>query len=417
MPTRKRPAAPPRRTVLRRSAPAPTGRRSALPRRAARGLVPVLRRRLPAPGLDAARRGDRRGPADDALDLGAGDGLGPALRLAEPAARHRLVRLALDHRRDLLPRRPPRPRLGARAATSARCRSSATTAGSATSRSSAITDIGFPESVLLDNDAWLCHLLRRPEFQRRMTGCEFRYLLGAPLRRGGARGRRARGPARAVLAQGDPDLRRRARRRQRVPELDEALGAARGGGRRLRLRARPARRGLRDAAPTTTGACSSREAQEPRHADPRRRRAEELQPAARAGALADPRLRGRRAATSTTSRSRPRRSPTARSRPARPAEAVTWGKVDKDHYKRTTESFTCDYSVVMPFLAQGAARQARPAGEAARGARRRRARSSATPRPRATCATRPATGSTTGATSCWRRCASACAREAERIRG
>jgi deoxyhypusine synthase len=35
-----------------------------------------------------------------------------------------------------------------------------------------------------------------------------------------------------------------------------------------------------------------------------------------------------------------------------PAEAVTWGKVDKDHYKKTTESFHCDYSVVMPILAK-----------------------------------------------------------------
>lgn len=33
-----------------------------------------------------------------------------------------------------------------------------------------------------------------------------------------------------------------------------------------------------------------------------------------------------------------------------PAEAVTWGKVDKDTYKRTTESMQCDYSTVMPFL-------------------------------------------------------------------
>ena len=33
-----------------------------------------------------------------------------------------------------------------------------------------------------------------------------------------------------------------------------------------------------------------------------------------------------------------------------PAEAVTWGKVDKDSYKRTTESFHCDYTIVMPFL-------------------------------------------------------------------
>jgi deoxyhypusine synthase len=33
-----------------------------------------------------------------------------------------------------------------------------------------------------------------------------------------------------------------------------------------------------------------------------------------------------------------------------PAEAVTWGKVDKDTYLQTTESMQADYSVVMPFL-------------------------------------------------------------------
>jgi deoxyhypusine synthase len=33
-----------------------------------------------------------------------------------------------------------------------------------------------------------------------------------------------------------------------------------------------------------------------------------------------------------------------------PAEAVTWGKVDRDVYKKTTESMQCDYSIVMPFL-------------------------------------------------------------------
>jgi len=33
-----------------------------------------------------------------------------------------------------------------------------------------------------------------------------------------------------------------------------------------------------------------------------------------------------------------------------PAEAVTWGKVDKDSYLQTTESMQADYSMVMPFL-------------------------------------------------------------------
>src|SRR5262249_49526626 len=33
-----------------------------------------------------------------------------------------------------------------------------------------------------------------------------------------------------------------------------------------------------------------------------------------------------------------------------PAEAVTWGKVDKDTYQQSTESLQADYSIVMPFL-------------------------------------------------------------------
>jgi deoxyhypusine synthase len=35
-----------------------------------------------------------------------------------------------------------------------------------------------------------------------------------------------------------------------------------------------------------------------------------------------------------------------------PAEAVTWGKVDKDEYRSTCVSLLADYSVVMPFLAR-----------------------------------------------------------------
>ncbi len=33
-----------------------------------------------------------------------------------------------------------------------------------------------------------------------------------------------------------------------------------------------------------------------------------------------------------------------------PAEAVTWGKVDKDTYQKSTESMQADYSMLMPFL-------------------------------------------------------------------
>jgi len=48
-----------------------------------------------------------------------------------------------------------------------------------------------------------------------------------------------------------------------------------------------------------------------------------------------------------------------------PAEAVTWGKVDKDVYTQTTESMQADYSTVMPFLVRALLekRQGYEAGE------------------------------------------------------
>src|SRR3982751_4078346 len=42
-----------------------------------------------------------------------------------------------------------------------------------------VTDMGFDEEVLLDQDKFLSAVLRRPEFQRRMTGTELRNRLGA----------------------------------------------------------------------------------------------------------------------------------------------------------------------------------------------------------------------------------------------
>jgi deoxyhypusine synthase len=41
-----------------------------------------------------------------------------------------------------------------------------------------VTDAGFDEEVLFDQDKFITTLLRRPEFQRKMTGPEFRNLLG-----------------------------------------------------------------------------------------------------------------------------------------------------------------------------------------------------------------------------------------------
>ena len=42
-----------------------------------------------------------------------------------------------------------------------------------------VTDMAFDEAVLLDQDRFVSSLLARPEFQRKMTGTEMRYLLGA----------------------------------------------------------------------------------------------------------------------------------------------------------------------------------------------------------------------------------------------
>src|SRR5215469_16845418 len=42
-----------------------------------------------------------------------------------------------------------------------------------------VTDMGFAEEVLLDQDKFLSAILQRPEFQTRMTGTELRYRLGA----------------------------------------------------------------------------------------------------------------------------------------------------------------------------------------------------------------------------------------------
>jgi len=42
-----------------------------------------------------------------------------------------------------------------------------------------VTDMAFDEDVLMDQDRFLTAVLARPEFQRKMTGTELRYRLGA----------------------------------------------------------------------------------------------------------------------------------------------------------------------------------------------------------------------------------------------
>jgi deoxyhypusine synthase len=213
-----------------------------------------------------------------------------------------------------------------------------------------IADIGFPESVLLDTDAWLCHLLRRPEFQRRMTGCEFRALLGRHY----AEAERAAGAPEGLLA---------LCWRKAIPLF---VGAPADGSvflNSMKLWA------LREAAGDPFAfeldlngevfeSCAyhhwglfESEAKNlgtlilgggvPKNFN--------LQPEpALSQILGFEDVRGFLYDIQITTA--PVTDGSLSSCP--PAEAVTWGKVDKDHYRQTTESFSCDYSVVMPILAK-----------------------------------------------------------------
>lgn len=213
-----------------------------------------------------------------------------------------------------------------------------------------ITDIGFDEDVLLGQDEFISACLLRPEFQRRMTGTEMRHLLGARY----AAQERKNGVPEGLLAlcnrmaipifvgapaDGSVFLNSvklwamaRARGAEYAFELDlhaevlescayhlwgqretevGALGTLiLGGGvpKNFNLQPEPALSqilGFEDVggylydiqittAPVTDGSLSS----------------------------------------------------------CPPAEAVTWGKVDKDEYASTCESMPADYSVVMPILAR-----------------------------------------------------------------
>jgi deoxyhypusine synthase len=59
-----------------------------------------------------------------------------------------------------------------------------------------VTDVGFGEDLLLHQDRFLSALLQMPEFQRKMSGTEFRHLLGRWL----AAQERARGTLEGLLA-------------------------------------------------------------------------------------------------------------------------------------------------------------------------------------------------------------------------
>jgi deoxyhypusine synthase len=211
-----------------------------------------------------------------------------------------------------------------------------------------VTDIGFPEQLLLDQDRYLRAVLRQPEFQRRMSGTEFRHLLGkryaAQERQNGApEGLLALCARKAIPifvgapADGSVFLNSmglwalaRAGAIDYGFELDlhlevfESCAYHRWG-----LRETP--RGALGTLILGGGVPKNYNLQ-PEPALSQVLGFEDVD-----GYLYDVQL--------TTA---PITDGSLSSCP--PAEAVTWGKVDKDHYHRTTESMQVDYSVVMPFL-------------------------------------------------------------------
>ena len=213
-----------------------------------------------------------------------------------------------------------------------------------------ITDIGFPESVLLDTDRYLCRLLRLPEFQRRMTGPEFRNLLGRHF----AAAEQACDAQEGLLA---------LCQRKAIPvfvgapsdgsvflnsTLLWALAQACGDSYAFDLDLHGEvlescayhHWGLFESAAQNLGTLILGGGV-PKNFN--------LQPEpALSQIFGFEHIRGYLYDIQITTA--PVTDGSLSSCP--PAEAVTWGKVDKEHYQQTTESFQCDYSIVMPLLSK-----------------------------------------------------------------
>ncbi len=212
-----------------------------------------------------------------------------------------------------------------------------------------VTDMAFDEGVLLDQDRFVSAVLARPEFQRRMTGTEMRYLLGKYY----AEQERQNGV--------DPGLLSTCYRRA-IPVF---VGAPADGSvflNSMKLWALkqagmiPEYGFELDLHAEVYEACAYHRwglFDNPAHAlgtmilgggVPKNYN---LQPEPALGqVLGLPDVRGYLFDVQIVTA--PVTDGSLSSCP--PAEAVTWGKVDKDTYLQTTESMQSDYSVVMPFL-------------------------------------------------------------------
>lgn len=212
-----------------------------------------------------------------------------------------------------------------------------------------VTDMAFDEGVLLDQDRFLTAVLARPEFQRKMTGTELRYLLGKYY----AAQEAHNGVQTGLLA---------TCWRSAIPVFVGAPGDGSVFLNSMKLWAMRQAGLLPDYAfdldlhAEIFEACAYHRwglFDHPVHAlgtlilgggVPKNYN---LQPEPALGqVLGLPNVRGYHFDVQIVTA--PVTDGSLSSCP--PAEAVTWGKVDKDTYLQTTESMQSDYSIVMPFL-------------------------------------------------------------------
>ena len=215
-----------------------------------------------------------------------------------------------------------------------------------------VTDVGFDEDLLLDQDRYLRALLREPEFQRRMTGPEFRHLLGlryaAQERRNQTREGLLALCARKALpifvgAPGDGSVFLNS---MALWALREAHPGDPAYDYRFELDLHGEvfescayhRWGLRESETKALGTLIlGGGVPKNFNLQPEPALSQVLGFADVQGYLYDIQMT-----------SAPVTDGSLSSCP--PSEAVTWGKVDKESYRRTTESMQIDYSVVMPLL-------------------------------------------------------------------
>ncbi|HCC57768.1 MAG TPA: deoxyhypusine synthase [Solibacterales bacterium] len=212
-----------------------------------------------------------------------------------------------------------------------------------------VTDMAFDEDVLFDQDRFLTAMLRLPEFQRKMTGTELRYRLGAfyaeQERRNGARPGLLATCTRMALpifvgapADGSVFLNSMKLWAMRESGLLPAYGFE------IDLHAEVFeacayhRWGLFDNPVHALGTLILGGGVPKNY---------NLQPEPALGQILGlPDVRGYEFDVQIVTA--PVTDGSLSSCP--PAEAVTWGKVDKDTYLQSTESLSCDYSIVMPLV-------------------------------------------------------------------